>query len=67
MRSFVVSDAADVSSGIIFVVVVVMNEQIVNGSCNEEQDIKSADSKTDNTGKCILVIFVSFYLVTSSK
>ena len=48
-------------SAVSFCIVVVMNEGMVNGSRHEQQEIKSADSKTSDTGKYILNHFVSFY------
>lgn len=57
LRSFVVSGEADVSSGsfgfaeVSFCIVLVMNEHMVNGLPNEQQEMKSTDSKTGNTGK----------------
>ena len=45
-----------------------MNEHLtVNGSRNEQQHIKSTDSKTDNTGKYILRHFCVIFLITSSE
>lgn len=51
-----------------FCIVVVMNKHMVNGSPNEQQEIKSTDSKTGNTGKYIIKYFLSrFILITSSE